>query len=101
MCFLFSSRRWHTSCALVTVVQTCALPIFLAALALRGANGLDAQHGIDQAAVVEHLADLLLFTDTLALGVEEFLDVGMDGGFLRAVLEHERLVADEIGRAHV
>src|SRR3546814_12953707 len=28
MCF-FSSRRRHTSCALVTGVQTCALPIFL------------------------------------------------------------------------
>src|SRR3546814_1142339 len=26
--FLFSSRRRHTSCALVTGVQTCALPIF-------------------------------------------------------------------------
>src|SRR3546814_4111698 len=26
--FLFSSRRRHTSCALVTVVQTCALPIW-------------------------------------------------------------------------
>src|SRR3546814_9681085 len=25
--FFFSSRRWHTSCALVTGVQTCALPI--------------------------------------------------------------------------
>src|SRR3546814_8962393 len=27
--FFFSSRRRHTSCALVTGVQTCALPIFL------------------------------------------------------------------------
>src|SRR3546814_2655307 len=27
-CFFFSSRRRHTSCALVTGVQTCALPIF-------------------------------------------------------------------------
>src|SRR3546814_20751950 len=27
MCFLFSSRRRHTICALVTGVQTCALPI--------------------------------------------------------------------------
>src|SRR3546814_1269550 len=27
MCFLFSSRRRHTRCALVTGVQTCALPI--------------------------------------------------------------------------
>src|SRR3546814_8446962 len=26
-CFFFSSRRRHTRCALVTVVQTCALPI--------------------------------------------------------------------------
>src|SRR3546814_10215126 len=27
LCFLFSSRRRHTRCALVTGVQTCALPI--------------------------------------------------------------------------
>src|SRR3546814_21146368 len=27
--FFFSSRRLHTSCALVTGVQTCALPIFM------------------------------------------------------------------------
>src|SRR3546814_2851757 len=31
--FFFSSRRRHTSCALVTGVQTCALPIFLVAAA--------------------------------------------------------------------
>src|SRR3546814_6608982 len=29
--FFFSSRRRHTRCALVTGVQTCALPIFLPA----------------------------------------------------------------------
>src|SRR3546814_4232284 len=28
MCFVVSSRRRHTRCALVTGVQTCALPIF-------------------------------------------------------------------------
>src|SRR3546814_6399213 len=28
MCFFFSSRRRHTMCALVTGVQTCALPIY-------------------------------------------------------------------------
>src|SRR3546814_3244667 len=27
LCIFFSSRRRHTSCALVTGVQTCALPI--------------------------------------------------------------------------
>src|SRR3546814_20195388 len=29
-CFFFSSRRRHTRCALVTGVQTCALPICIA-----------------------------------------------------------------------
>src|SRR3546814_8229601 len=33
MCFFFfSSRRRHTRCALVTGVQTCALPIWIAPL---------------------------------------------------------------------
>src|SRR3546814_6921851 len=31
--FFFSSRRRHTRCALVTGVQTCALPISLATIA--------------------------------------------------------------------
>src|SRR3546814_1351670 len=31
--FFFSSRRRHTRCALVTGVQTCALPISVAAIA--------------------------------------------------------------------
>src|SRR3546814_1875170 len=36
MCFFFSSRRRHTRCALVTGVQTCALPI---SAALPSGNG--------------------------------------------------------------
>src|SRR3546814_14970941 len=36
--FFFSSRRRHTRCALVTGVQTCALPIF---------NGLQRNKGIE------------------------------------------------------
>src|SRR3546814_8187439 len=28
-CFFFASRRRHTRCALVTGVQTCALPIYI------------------------------------------------------------------------
>src|SRR3546814_7075596 len=35
LCFFFSSRRRHTRCALVTGVQTCALPI----LVFMGDNG--------------------------------------------------------------
>src|SRR3546814_3444827 len=34
--FFFSSRRRHTRCALVTGVQTCALPIYLLVRYLRG-----------------------------------------------------------------
>src|SRR3546814_9773207 len=34
--FFFSSRRRHTRCALVTGVQTCALPIFIGAFVLGG-----------------------------------------------------------------
>src|SRR3546814_6264507 len=34
LCFFFSSRRRHTRCALVTGVQTCALPISAALLNL-------------------------------------------------------------------
>src|SRR3546814_8039502 len=34
--FFFSSRRRHTRCALVTGVQTCALPICAAGLAVTG-----------------------------------------------------------------
>src|SRR3546814_4061134 len=34
-CFFFSSRRRHTRCALVTGVQTCALPIFPAIYLVR------------------------------------------------------------------
>src|SRR3546814_10292581 len=36
VCFFFSSRRRHTRCALVTGVQTCALPICWTDGALQG-----------------------------------------------------------------
>src|SRR3546814_2428464 len=41
ICF-FSSRRRHTRCALVTGVQTCALPIFGVGVALRTTKQGDA-----------------------------------------------------------
>src|SRR3546814_12229451 len=46
--FFFSSRRRHTRCALVTGVQTCALPIYLADVVAivggRHARGLEVEH---------------------------------------------------------
>src|SRR3546814_13838072 len=46
----FSSRRRHTRCALVTGVQTCALPIYVDAVG-RGAGGAGE---VDLDAVVGH-----------------------------------------------
>src|SRR3546814_5755383 len=40
--FFFSSRRRHTRCALVTGVQTCALPIYYDADSIKVLKGLDA-----------------------------------------------------------
>src|SRR3546814_5832087 len=47
----FSSRRRHTRCALVTGVQTCALPIFAQAIAqnLHRGNSLMAEQEAAQA----------------------------------------------------
>src|SRR3546814_7004671 len=60
VCFCFSSRRRHTSCALVTGVQTCALPIYIGMTA-RGvgdARQLDQALADPSAAIVVCAADL-------------------------------------------
>src|SRR3546814_7971941 len=47
-CFFFSSRRRHTICALVTGVQTCALPISIHAakgLEFEAFGGMDRHDG--------------------------------------------------------
>src|SRR3546814_5689007 len=46
--FFFSSRRRHTRCALVTVVQTCALPI--SSIALGRNDQYQLAHGRDRSA---------------------------------------------------
>src|SRR3546814_10466644 len=61
MIFFFSSRRRHTRCALVTGVQTCALPISRAALdrieryngALNAFNLVAADSALQSAAAAE------------------------------------------------
>src|SRR3546814_18062443 len=53
--FFFSSRRRHTRCALVTGVQTCALPIWSEFLA--------SDLGIDSAAYKNSAAPLSLLVD--------------------------------------
>src|SRR3546814_4256850 len=77
--FFFSSRRRHTSCALVTGVQTCALPIFiglqtrLAALALAGFSVVT---GLLMHAVPVEGAD------AVTEGIMLMKNLAMAGGFL-------------------
>src|SRR3546814_2098047 len=52
-CFFFSSRRRHTRCALVTGVQTCALPI------CRGTLSMEAERSRSQMVPMRRLALLL------------------------------------------
>src|SRR3546814_4451013 len=62
--FFFSSRRRHTRCALVTGVQTCALPIWLAEMQDARRCMEDASDAV--AAEVAH--------DREAVGLGEVLD---------------------------
>src|SRR3546814_6913424 len=52
--FFFSSRRRHTRCALVTGVQTCALPIFVAGVLED--EGYEARNAADSDAALEAIA---------------------------------------------
>src|SRR3546814_9959113 len=47
VCFFFSSRRRHTRCALVTGVQTCALPIYRRVSALQILKDPSVLSGLD------------------------------------------------------
>src|SRR3546814_3749303 len=86
LCFFFSSRRRHTRCALVTGVQTCALPICsvggdeLARWtdARRFETALDIVRGIDPANLISQRLP-----------------------FDRAADAYRLLDANQIGRAHV
>src|SRR3546814_4625166 len=49
--FFFSSRRRHTSCALVTGVQMCALPISLRMCGIAGIFHLETAKPVDPARV--------------------------------------------------
>src|SRR3546814_8370911 len=88
--FFFSSRRRHTRCALVTGVQTCALPI--SALLLRLVAGLPE---------AEAAAVLGVARPTYRLAVQRALPHGEDG---QPDTQGWRMLGEatrQIGRAHV
>src|SRR3546814_4555919 len=96
MCFVFSSRRRHPCCALVTGVQTCALPIFMVGVG-RGA-GLGVL--IKNAEALEHMekVDTLVVdkTGTLTEGKPAVTRIIAADGFE----EHELLrIAAGVERA--
>src|SRR3546814_6919666 len=83
--FFFSSRRRHTRCALVTGVQTCALPISIGGL-----------QGHLELNVFKPLigANVLRSIDLLSVGMESFTERCLDG-----LAPDERRIAEQIGRA--
>src|SRR3546814_3207348 len=91
--FFFSSRRRHTRCALVTGVQTCALPIY-EQLARMVENG---EHATYQAlkglfAELEPTTNEFMFGQWRG-GTFDDRDIGNFYG--------KRFNSEEIGRAHV
>src|SRR3546814_3019078 len=63
--FFFSSRRRHTRCALVTGVQTCALPIYIT-LGEPQFSHADAERALRQAGAWDFVAHLPEGIDTIA-----------------------------------
>src|SRR3546814_4395223 len=106
--FFFSSRRRHTRCALVTGVQTCALPISLAALWYAGSRaGWIAVPVVlcvalyVKALTVEQIT--LAFASAFAIVLSINL-VEIAGGMVPALIafiEGGSVDLQEIGRAHV
>src|SRR3546814_8318072 len=81
--FFFSSRRRHTRCALVTGVQTCALPIFyhLAVKSVSRSTGRSAVAAVAYRAGValENERDGLVHDYTRRSGVEDAFIVVPEG----------------------
>src|SRR3546814_4720686 len=100
--FLFSSRRRHTRCALVTGVQTCALPIWhrprVAGLCAR-TPALSGQARVLAGARLLHDADLGRAIRAYDAGAAIETAAGVDGD------QSDWRLADrprcKIGRAHV
>src|SRR3546814_1139752 len=105
MYFFCSSRRRHTRCALVTGVQTCALPIpgaFQADSPKRLASGIqyalelgqqDGHTGLSYAQLLDKACEALTFGNRQALSA--ILDQEIKNGSL------QKSPNNQIGRAHV
>src|SRR3546814_8967048 len=80
-CFCFSSRRRHTRCALVTGVQTCALPIS------------EIPYQVGKSGLVEKIAEAV--KDKRIEGVSDIRDESNREG-VRVVIEPKRDATPEV-----
>src|SRR3546814_3571153 len=95
--FFFSSRRRHTRCALVTGVQTCALPISrFPKLTPAGALLL-----VDARNVVSGVDAMKARAKLMAGGLEAELSVVVDVFFPTSKIAATAKAFAKIGRAHV
>src|SRR3546814_7341907 len=111
MVFFFSSRRRHTRCALVTGVQTCALPIlFLEPIALYPMRDLHEEKDGGWMRLYPERSERIALGEVGVRGTgEDLAIVSFANGFYlscQAQAELERAgiatrVIDKIGRAHV
>src|SRR3546814_17587891 len=106
MWFFLSSRRRHTRCALVTGVQTCALPISVVALLIQlgfkqGAQvggtrrGAGIRHALDAVSGFGIIACLDRQLDRTRLAVDVY-DHGFD---VVARVQHGACIFDTAGRS--
>src|SRR3546814_9134849 len=102
-CFFFSSRRRHTRCALVTGVQTCALPIWAPGSGLGQLEVLFAQGegllGADLGAGLHEVVLALVELEVRAEGVEEVAGRLLALVRLRLLDEAEGLLGDDDARS--
>src|SRR3546814_3645039 len=106
--FVFSSRRRHTRCALVTGVQTCALPICCTRLGGKhpifpgvGVNCMSKSClVVDDSKVIRKVARHIL--ESMSFAVEEAAD-GQEALTFCRVNRPDVILLDwnKIGRAHV
>src|SRR5438094_915352 len=92
---LLTERTGAAACA--------ATPLTLLPAAPGGADRLDSEHGVDQAAHIEDFAGFLPFGRALALVEDVFLEIVMQLEAARRVLQRDRVVtfAPGLGRPHV
>src|SRR3546814_7965908 len=110
-CFFFSSRRRHTRCALVTGVQTCALPIWQVATSLLTRFDAKVYAPVDAADALPARPDALAAVYPVvsmdpaiahAMSREKLIGADADAARENAYSPERNVRADQqIGRAHV